>query len=115
LSSAYSQTSDPAEHRYDGPHGDSPVDHESGAEMSPAPASRTTKTNVTAVVALILSVLGVTSLIGIVCGHVARSQIRKSGEQGSSFAVAALWVGYLYLAAAILVLGGYFYIVGQGN
>jgi uncharacterized membrane protein len=83
--------------------------------MSPAPASRANKTNVTAVVALILSVLGVTFLIGIVCGHVARAQIRKSGEQGMSFAVAALWVGYLYLAAAVLVLGGYFYIVGQGN
>jgi uncharacterized membrane protein len=115
LSSAYSQTSDPAETRYDGPQGDHPADQESGAEMSPAPASRSNKTNVTAIVALILSVLGVTSLIGIICGHVARSQIRRTGEQGMPFAVAALWVGYLYLAAGILVLAGYLYIVGQGN
>lgn len=83
--------------------------------MSPAPATKTNKTNVTSIVALVFSVLGITFLVGIVCGHVARSQIRRTGEQGASFAVAALWVGYLYLAAAVLVLGGYFYIVGKGS
>lgn len=83
--------------------------------MSPAPASKPNKTNVTSIVALIFSILGITFLVGIVCGHVARSQIRRTGEQGASLAVAALWVGYLYLAAAVLVLGGYFYIVGKGS
>lgn len=83
--------------------------------MSPAPASRASKTNGTSIAALIFSVLGVTFIIGIVCGHIALAQIRRTREQGASLAVAALWVGYLYLAAGVLVLGGYFYIVGKGS
>ncbi|WP_246833473.1 DUF4190 domain-containing protein [Williamsia sp. 1138] len=114
-SNAYSQTADPADTRNDEPQHTYGHEEESGAQMSPAPARRTNKTNVTAIVALILSVIGLTFLIGIVCGHVARAQIRRTGEQGASFAVAALWVGYLYLAAGVLVLGGYLYIVGKGS
>ncbi|WP_020106800.1 DUF4190 domain-containing protein [Nocardia sp. 348MFTsu5.1] len=116
---AYSQTADPADRRHDNYDDysatDRVEDHESGAEMTPAPTSRANKTNTLSVVALILSVIGVTFIIGIVCGHVARSQIRRTGEQGDAFAIAALWVGYLYLAATVLVLGGYFYIVGSGS
>jgi uncharacterized membrane protein len=118
---AYSQTTDPADRRHDNyddysaAFNDAPVeDHDSGAEMTPAPTSRANKTNTLSVVALALSVIGVTFIIGIVCGHVARSQIRRTREQGDAFAIAALWVGYLYLAASVLVLGGYFYIVGSG-
>ncbi|PYE18674.1 uncharacterized protein DUF4190 [Williamsia limnetica] len=115
-SNAYSQTADPADTRNDEPrHTYGGPDEESGTEMNSAPVRRTNKTNVTAIVALILSVIGLTFLIGIVCGHVARAQIRRTGEQGASFAVAALWVGYLYLAASVLVLGGYLYIVGKGS
>ena len=85
--------------------------------MTPAPTSRANKnkTNRTSIAALVLSVIGVTFIAGIICGHIARAQIRRTGEQGGSFAIAALWVGYLYLAASVLVLGGYLYIVGTGS
>jgi hypothetical protein len=83
--------------------------------MTPAPTSRANTTNRLSIAALVLSVIGVTFIAGIICGHLARAQIRQTGEQGGVFAIAALWVGYLYLAASVLVLGGYLYIVGTGS
>jgi hypothetical protein len=35
--------------------------------------------------------------IGIVMGHVAKSQIRRTGESGSGIATAALVIGYIML------------------
>lgn len=44
------------------------------------------------------------AIIAVVCGHVARSQIRKTGEQGDGMAVAGLALGYLGIAIPILVM-----------
>lgn len=44
------------------------------------------------------------AIIAVVCGHVARSQIRKTGEQGDGMAVAGLVLGYLGIAIPILVI-----------
>lgn len=58
-------------------------------------------TNTSAIVALVLTLISfVTSVfflgfIGIIFGHVARSQIKARGERGNGMAVAALWLGYL--------------------
>jgi uncharacterized membrane protein len=41
------------------------------------------------------------SLIGIVCGHMALSEIRRTGERGAGLATAALVIGYLGLALAV--------------
>ncbi len=35
------------------------------------------------------------ALIAIVCGHIARGQIRRTGEQGDGLAIAGLVLGYL--------------------
>lgn len=59
------------------------------------------RTNRLAVVALILSFLGITWLPGVICGHIARSTIARTGETGDAYAVAALWIGYLYGAVSI--------------
>lgn len=50
--------------------------------------------------------------LAIPLGHVARSQIRRTGEQGSGLALADLILGYIWLAivaVALLVL-----VVGVG-
>jgi hypothetical protein len=44
------------------------------------------------------------AIIAVVCGHVARSQIRKSGEQGDSMALAGLVLGYLGIAIPIAIV-----------
>jgi hypothetical protein len=58
-------------------------------------------TNSAAIVSLVLSLISFTSsvflfgFVGIIFGHIARSQIKKSGERGNGMAVAGLWLGYL--------------------
>lgn len=64
-------------------------------------------TNTLAVVALICSLLGVTllpglgSVVGIVAGHIALSQVKRSGEGGRGLAIAGLVVGY----AGVVIIG----------
>ncbi|WP_166973289.1 DUF4190 domain-containing protein [Brevibacterium atlanticum] len=58
-------------------------------------------TNSAAIVSLVLTLISFVSsafffgIVGIIFGHVARSQIKKRGEQGNGMAVAGLWLGYL--------------------
>ncbi|GAB17298.1 hypothetical protein GOEFS_023_00150 [Gordonia effusa NBRC 100432] len=66
-------------------------------------------TNRLAVVALVLSFLGVTWLPGVICGHMARSAIARTGETGDSYALAALWIGYFY--AAVTITGAIVYLM----
>ena len=40
----------------------------------------------------------------IVCGHIARSQIRRNGEEGAGLAMAGLVLGYIGLAVPILIV-----------
>lgn len=84
-------------------------------ESSPMTAAPRTSTNILAIVALVLSFLGVTAIAGIICGHIARGQIRRRKEYGAQLASAALWIGYAYVAAAILCLIVYLAIAGQGS
>src|SRR5215472_1084993 len=44
------------------------------------------------------------ALIAIVCGHVARSQIRSTGEQGDGLALAGTVLGYIGVAIPILIV-----------
>jgi hypothetical protein len=44
-------------------------------------------------------------LLGIVCGHIALSQIKRTGEKGRGYALAGLIVGYAGAAAAIITVG----------
>lgn len=44
------------------------------------------------------------AIIAVVCGHVARSQIRKTGEEGDSMALAGLILGYIGLAIPTLIV-----------
>lgn len=44
------------------------------------------------------------AIIAVVCGHVARSQIRKTREPGDSMAVAGIVLGYLGIAIPMLIV-----------
>ena len=43
--------------------------------------------------------------VGIVLGHVARGQIKRTGEGGKGLATAALIIGYLQIALTVAVIG----------
>ena len=62
------------------------------------------KTNGMAIASLALSlvwVYGITSILGVIFGHVARRQIKRGGDEqgGTGLALAGLIIGYLGLAA----------------
>ena len=48
---------------------------------------------------------------GIVLGHVARTQIRQTGEAGDGLAVAGLWIGYLITGLYALACAGWAILV----
>ena len=71
----------------------------------PAPV----RTNPLAVAALICGVaefltLGLTALPAVVLGHMARSQIRRSGEAGSGLALTGLILGWLSIVLWVLFI-----------
>jgi Domain of unknown function (DUF4190)/Domain of unknown function (DUF1707) len=45
------------------------------------------------------------SIAAVICGHLARGQIRRNGEQGSGAALAGLILGYIGLVLTILIAG----------
>ncbi|SCL18329.1 protein of unknown function [Micromonospora rhizosphaerae] len=71
------------------------------------------KTNTLAIVALVLSLVGfascITAPIGAILGHVARKQIRETGEQGEGMAKAAIIVGWILTGLLVLLIA--FYVV----
>jgi len=74
-----------------------------------------------AVVSLVAGVSGyvlphpfVAGIVAIITGHMARHQIRHSGEGGSRLALAGLVLGYVHLALSILILGAVILLLGFG-
>lgn len=43
-----------------------------------------------------------TSIPAIICGHLARGQIRRTGQQGAAAALTGLVLGYVFTALAVL-------------
>lgn len=96
---------------YDGPRYDQPAQAATPGGSS-YPGVR--PTNGMAVASLIASIGGWTLVpvigwvLGIIFGHIARSQIRTSNEQGTGFALAGLVIGYVSIALVV----GLVFIVG---
>jgi Domain of unknown function (DUF4190) len=73
-------------------------------------AQAATNTNGPAVISLAAGILGWTLLFGvatpvaIVMGHMARKQIRQTGQPGDGFAITGLLLGYLQVAIGALIL-----------
>lgn len=59
-------------------------------------------TNVLAILALVG--VFVWSIVGIVLGHIALSQVKKTGESGHGLALAAVIIGYARLALELVVI-----------
>jgi hypothetical protein len=90
-------------------------DTATATERPTTPSAQETRaeTNAMALASFALSVLGCllapAALGGIVCGHLARRQIRQRGDAGDSWALAGLILGYLLIAlslAGLLMFGG---------
>ncbi|MCM3655721.1 DUF4190 domain-containing protein [Agromyces mediolanus] len=77
------------------------VDQESRIQAPP-------KTNTLAVVSLVASLAGLLTgfgfLVGIICGHISLSQIKKTGEQGHGAALAGTIIGYVGIALSVIVV-----------
>ncbi len=69
------------------------------AYVAPATGPRT---NTLAIVALILGIL--VPIGGIITGHIALSQIKKSGEAGHGLALAGTIIGYVLTVGYILIV-----------
>lgn len=72
----------------------------SSAPYSAAPTGP--KTNTLAIVSLVLAFF--ISLGAIICGHIALSQIKKTGENGRGLAIAGLVLGYLGLIVGFIAV-----------
>jgi hypothetical protein len=90
--------------------------------VTDAPAGPTTPWNPLAIVGFVLAFVAPPG--AIVCGHIARRQIRTTGEQGDGLALAGLILGYVFtalivvfvlvwLAVLLATMLGFFAIVGQ--
>ncbi|TLM73244.1 DUF4190 domain-containing protein [Pseudarthrobacter sp. NamB4] len=60
------------------------------------------KTNTLAIIALISSFF--ISLLGVILGHIALNQIKTTGEGGRGLAIAALVIGYVSMALAVILI-----------
>jgi hypothetical protein len=69
--------------------------------MSDNTAGVSGKTNVLAIVGLIA--VFVVAPVGAILGHVAKGQMRESGEKGQGLAQAAVILGWLFTGIIILV------------
>jgi hypothetical protein len=76
------------------------MSHSIDPQYGAAPAGAVRGTNVMAILSLIFAF--VFSPLGIVFGHIAKSQIRRTGEGGSGLATAGLVLGYIFTILFVL-------------
>lgn len=79
------------------------------ASYAASPAGQ--KYNVLAIVSLVSAFF--ISIVAIITGHIALSQIKKTGEQGRGLAIAGLIIGYVGLVVGIIVAIVWFAIIGS--
>lgn len=72
-------------------------------------------TNTMAILALVLSL--VFAPVGIILGHLARKQIRETGEDGDGLALAGMIIGYVLTGLGLLLCVGYvlFFVIIVGT
>jgi hypothetical protein len=82
------------------------LDLPGGRPVPPPPPPGTNAIAITAFVCGIVQFLGfwlLGTVPAIVCGHIARRQIRQTGEQGDGLALAGLILGYVGLGLSVIV------------
>ncbi|SCL17535.1 protein of unknown function [Micromonospora rhizosphaerae] len=70
-------------------------------QTAAAPAPQVRGTNVMAILSLVFAF--VFAPVGIVLGHIAKRQIRQTGEQGGGLATAGLVLSYIFTILGILM------------
>ncbi|GAA4517262.1 hypothetical protein GCM10023159_30140 [Brevibacterium yomogidense] len=83
----------------------------------PSTVASSNATNTMAILSLVFSLAGlvtsgVTCIVGIILGHIARNQIKRTGEQGAGLALAGLLTGYGLIGLWVLVFVGYLLFLG---
>jgi hypothetical protein len=68
----------------------------------PAPAAQAPM-NVLSVVGFVLSLVGF-NVIAIILGAIGLSQIKKNGDRGRGFALAAIWIGAISIVLFIIIM-----------
>ena len=71
---------------------------------TPAPAqpASTEKWNVLSIVAFVLSLVGF-NVIAVVLGFIGLNQVKKTGERGRGFAIAAIIIGFVSIAIFVIL------------
>ncbi len=79
-----------------------------------AAAPAAPKTNVLAIVSLVISILGF-NLIAIILGAIALNQIKKTGENGRGLAIAGIIIGAISIVILIIVIIASFALVASNT
>lgn len=103
------QPASPYTDRY--PQDRAPVDGSPQGSYGVPPASQST--NPWAIAALVLSLCG-TAVLAVVAGHVALSQIKRTGEQGKPLAIVGLVLGYVEVVVYLVLLAAMIGLIGWG-
>ncbi|MFC6356128.1 DUF4190 domain-containing protein [Luethyella okanaganae] len=72
------------------------------AVPSPAPAAQA-PWNVLSIVGFVLSLIGF-NVVAVILGFIGLSQVKKSGERGRGFALAAVIIGLLSIVVFVIVM-----------
>ena len=87
------------------------IDLPGAGPVAPVPLAtpQMAKTNSLAITSLICGIAQfmfgpLTTIPAVICGHMARSQIRRTGEQGAGMALAGLILGWVGVGFTVLVL-----------
>ncbi|MEU7588957.1 DUF4190 domain-containing protein [Micromonospora sp. NPDC049230] len=83
------------------------------AQYGPPPSGPGRGTNVLAILSLVFAF--VFPPAGAVLGHVAKRQIRTSGEEGDQLATWGLILGYVFTGLTLLACCGWLALVALGN
>lgn len=86
-----------------------PADNTVHVSTAPSQTYPRVETSVLAIISLVAGILGVFffgSLIAVICGHLARAEIRRKAGQleGDGLAVAGLVLGYIMLGFTLLLV-----------
>lgn len=59
--------------------------------------------NMLAIIGFVISLLGF-NVVAVILGAIGLSQIKKSGERGRGFALAAIWIGIISFVLGIIAI-----------
>jgi hypothetical protein len=83
-------------------YGDAPAAPQAYAPQGYGQPAAGEKWNVLAIISLVSAFF--VSLAAVICGHIALSQIKKTGEKGRGLAIAGLVIGYLGLITGLIFI-----------